>query len=88
MKYANGGRRAENEMRDNYRFILPVRAPHFRSMCKTFSIPEDLGRRCDWITCRSRRGIIDASRKFHRKISATLGFLSGVIALCGLLFHN
>jgi hypothetical protein len=25
IKYANGGRRAENEMRDNYRFILPVR---------------------------------------------------------------
>jgi hypothetical protein len=26
----NGGRRAENEMRDNYQFILPGRASHFR----------------------------------------------------------
>jgi hypothetical protein len=41
IKYANGGRR------DNYQFILPVRASHFRSVSKTVSIPEDLGRRCD-----------------------------------------
>jgi hypothetical protein len=39
----NGGRMAENEMRDNYQFILPVRASHFRSVSKTVSIPEDLG---------------------------------------------
>jgi hypothetical protein len=26
----NGGRMAENEMWDNYRFILPGRASHFR----------------------------------------------------------
>jgi hypothetical protein len=37
----NGGIRAENEMRDNYKFILPVRASHFRSMSKTISIPGD-----------------------------------------------
>jgi hypothetical protein len=43
----NGGRRAENEMRDNYRFILPARASYFRSMSKTVSIPKDLGHRCD-----------------------------------------
>jgi hypothetical protein len=30
---------------------------------KTISIPEDLGHRCDWRTCRSRRGFLDASRK-------------------------
>jgi hypothetical protein len=41
----NGGRRVENEMRDNYRFILPVRASRFRSVSKTVSIPEDLGHR-------------------------------------------
>jgi hypothetical protein len=40
----NGRRRAENEMRDNYRFILLVRASHFRSMSMTASIPEDFGR--------------------------------------------
>jgi hypothetical protein len=34
---------------------------------KTISIPEDLGHRCDWRTCHSRHGILDASRKFHRK---------------------
>jgi hypothetical protein len=39
----NGGRRAENDMRDNYRFILPIRASHFRSMSTTVSIPDDLG---------------------------------------------
>jgi hypothetical protein len=43
----NGGRRAENEMRGNYLFIIPVRASHFRYVSKTISIPEDLGHRCD-----------------------------------------
>jgi hypothetical protein len=43
----NGGRRVENEMRDNYQFILPTTASHFRSVSKTISIPEDLGRWCD-----------------------------------------
>jgi hypothetical protein len=38
----NGGRREENEMWDNYRFILQVRASHLRSVSKTISIPEDL----------------------------------------------
>jgi hypothetical protein len=47
IKYANGGIRAENEMLDNNRFILPARASHFRSMSKTASIPKDLGHRCD-----------------------------------------
>jgi hypothetical protein len=61
----NGGRRAENEMRDNYRFILPVRVSPFRSVSKTISIPEDLGRWCNWRTCRSRRGILAASRKLR-----------------------
>jgi hypothetical protein len=44
---SNGGRRAENEMRDNYRFILLVRASPFRSTSKTVSRPEDLGHRND-----------------------------------------
>jgi hypothetical protein len=43
----NGGRRAENGMQDNYRFILLVRVSHFRSVSKTISIPDDLGHRCD-----------------------------------------
>jgi hypothetical protein len=43
----NGGRRAKNEIRDNYQFILLVRASHFRSVSKTISIPEDLGHRRD-----------------------------------------
>jgi hypothetical protein len=75
IKYANGGRRAENEMRDNYQFILPVRASHFRSVSKTGSIPEDLGHRCDWRTCRRRRDILDASRKFCRKLLGCVGLL-------------
>jgi hypothetical protein len=73
----NGGRRAENGMRDNYRFILPTRVSHFRSVSKTVSIPEDLGHRHDWRTCRSRRGILDASRKFGRKILGCAGLLIG-----------
>jgi hypothetical protein len=40
---ANDGRRVENKIRANYRFILPVRASHFKSVSKTVSIPEDLG---------------------------------------------
>jgi hypothetical protein len=44
---------------------------------KTISIPEDLGRRCDWTTCRSRRGILDALRKFHKKILGCAGLLIG-----------
>jgi hypothetical protein len=47
IKYANGGRRVENKISDNYQFILLARASHFRSTSKTVSIPEDLGCRCD-----------------------------------------
>jgi hypothetical protein len=43
IKYANGGRMAENEIWDNYQFILPTRASHFTYVSKTVSIPEDLG---------------------------------------------
>jgi hypothetical protein len=77
IEYANGGRRAENEMPDNYWFILPARASHFRSVSMTVSILEDLGHRCDWRTCRSRRGILDTSRKFRRKFLACAGLLIG-----------
>jgi hypothetical protein len=73
----NGGRRAENEMRDNYRFILLVRASYFRSVSKTVSIPKDLGHRCDWRCYHSRRGILDVSRKFHRRIRDCAGLLIG-----------
>jgi hypothetical protein len=41
--------------------------------------------RCNWISCRNRGGILDVSRKFCRKISAALGFLSGVIAFLSSL---
>jgi hypothetical protein len=71
----NGGRRVENEMRDNYWFILPARASHFRSMSKTVSTPEDLAHRQDWRTCRSRHGILDVSRKFWQKILGCAGLL-------------
>jgi hypothetical protein len=43
----NGRRWAKNDMRDNYLFILPVRASHFRSVSKTVSAPKDLGRMCN-----------------------------------------
>jgi hypothetical protein len=71
----NGGRTAENEMRDSYQFILLARASHFRSMCKTISIPEDLGHRCNWRICRSRCGILDPLRKFRRIILNCVGLL-------------
>jgi hypothetical protein len=54
-----------------------VRASHFRSVSKNVSIPEDLGRQCDWRTCRSRHGILDASRRFRRKILSCAGLLIG-----------
>jgi hypothetical protein len=44
---------------------------------KADSIPEDLSHRCDWSTCRSRCGILDTSRKFHRKILGCAGLLIG-----------
>jgi hypothetical protein len=72
----NGGRRAENKILDNYQFILPVRESHFRSVSKTVFIPEDISCRCDWRTCRSRRAILDALRKFHRKIINYVGLLT------------
>jgi hypothetical protein len=96
IKYANGGKRAENEMWDNYRFILSMRASHFRSVSKTIFIHEDLGHWCDWRTCHSRRDILDASRKIHRKIlgcaellircqhSATFYFTTEGIFSCAL----
>jgi hypothetical protein len=59
---ANGGRKEKNEISDNYQFILLMRASHFRSVSKTVPIPEDLGHRCDWTTCCSRLGMLDASR--------------------------
>jgi hypothetical protein len=71
----NGGRRAENGMRDNCWFILPVRASHFRSVSKTVSIPEDLGHCNDWRTYHSGRGILDALRKFWQKIIGCAGLL-------------
>jgi hypothetical protein len=74
---SNGGRRAENGMRDNYRFFLPARASHFRSVSQTISVPEDLGHQHDWRTCHSRRGILDTSRKFRRKILDCAGILIG-----------
>jgi hypothetical protein len=43
---------------------------------KTVSIPKDLSHRCDWRTCRSRRGILNASKKIVEKFSVVLGFLS------------
>jgi hypothetical protein len=46
----------------------------------TIFIPEDLSHRCYWRTCRSRRDILDASRKFRRKILGCAGLLIG--------FHN
>jgi hypothetical protein len=77
IKYENGGRRAENEIGDNHRFIFPVRVSHFRSVSKTVSVPEDLSYWCEWRTCHSRRGILDASRKFCRKILGCARFLIG-----------
>jgi hypothetical protein len=76
-KYANGGRRAENKIWDNYRFILPARASHFRSVSKTVSIPKDLGCQCDWRTCRSWCGIFDAPSGFHWEILGCIGLLIG-----------
>jgi hypothetical protein len=54
-----------------------VRASHFRSVSKTVSIPKDLGHWCDWRTCRSRRGILGASRKIWQKILGCAGLLIG-----------
>jgi hypothetical protein len=71
----NGGRKAENGMRDKYRFILPARASHFRYVSKTASIPEDLGHRRDWRTCCSRRGFLTCQENFGEKFSTVLGFL-------------
>jgi hypothetical protein len=76
IKYTNSGGMVENGMQDNYRFILPMGASHFRSVSKTVSIPKDLGRRCDWRTCCNRRGILDVLRKFYGFFLAALAFLS------------
>jgi hypothetical protein len=65
IKYANGARRVENKICDNYQFILPAGASHFRSMSMTVFIPEDLGHRCDWRTYCSRHGIVDMPSGFH-----------------------
>jgi hypothetical protein len=47
------------------------------SVSKTASISEDLDHWCEWRTCRSRRGIFDASREFHRKILGYAGLRIG-----------
>jgi hypothetical protein len=71
----NGGRTAENGMRDNYRYILLARASHFRSVSITISIPKGLGHWRHWRTCRSRHDILDVSRKFWQKILGCAGLL-------------
>jgi hypothetical protein len=68
-------------MWDNYRFIFPARASHFRSVSKTVSIPEDLDRRFDWRTCCGRCGILDVPRKFHRKFLGCAGLLVGCYSI-------
>jgi hypothetical protein len=84
----DGGRREENEMRGKYRFILSVRASHFRHVSKTISISEDLGRQCDWRTCHTDMAFLTRRENFSEKFSIALGFLSGVIAFHGLLFRD
>jgi hypothetical protein len=64
-------------MRDNYRFILPARASHFRSMSKTIFITKDLGRRRNSRTCHGKHGTLDASRKFWQKNIGCTGLLIG-----------
>jgi hypothetical protein len=81
----NGGRRAENEMRDNYQFILSMRASHFRSVSKTIPIPEDLGHRATGELVTVDVAILMRRENFSEKFSITLGFLSGVIAFCSSL---
>jgi hypothetical protein len=49
---------------------------------------EDLGHRCDWRTCRSRRVFLDASRKFHRKILNCAGLLIGCHSIWLLSDHD
>jgi hypothetical protein len=44
---------------------------------KTVSIPEDLDCRCDRRTCHNRHGIVDALRKFQKRILDCAGFLIG-----------
>jgi hypothetical protein len=61
-----------------------VRASHFRSKSKTVSIPKYLG-----YNVTGELVVADvAFLTFREKSSAALGFLSGVIAFCGLLFHD
>jgi hypothetical protein len=56
--------------------LFSQRVSQFRSVNKNVSIPEDLGRRCNWRTCHSRRCILDASRKIRRNLVCT-GLLIG-----------
>jgi hypothetical protein len=70
-------KKGKNEIWNNYQFILPARASHFRSVSKTISIPKDLGCRCNKRTCRSRCDIPDVSRQFRRKIIGCTGLLIG-----------
>jgi hypothetical protein len=44
---------------------------------KAISIHEDLGHCCNWRTCHSKCGILDVSRRLHRKILGCVGLLIG-----------
>jgi hypothetical protein len=50
-------------------------------MSKTVSIAEDLSHQCYWRTCRSKCDILDASRKFCRKILGCAGLLIGCYSI-------
>jgi hypothetical protein len=77
IKYANGKRRVKNKIWDNYRFILPTRASHFRSVSKIVCKLEDLDYWCDWRTCHSWCGILVAPSGFHWEILGCTGLLIG-----------
>jgi hypothetical protein len=89
IKYANGGRMAENNIRYNYRFILPMRVPHFRSISNTVSIPKDLVVSVIGELVAADMAFLMCQVDFTKKFSAALGSLSGVMAsfLCPL-FHG
>jgi hypothetical protein len=63
-------------MRDNYLFILPTRASHFRYVRKTISIPKNLGHQCDWRTCAVDVAFLTRRENFGENLSAALDFLS------------
>jgi hypothetical protein len=68
---------ATNRKWDNYRFTSRWELHIYSPWARLSSYLWRLICQCDWRSCHNQSGILDASRKFHRKFLGCVGLLIG-----------